>query len=305
MKTKIILLVILANTIMTYAQKKVDSLPAFNDTVSFIVVKFKEGSKYYGKLKENRNDTLTLIIEDLGPVRIPYSKISRVETLEYMAMKKGKFWFPTPLPGRYFFAPSAFTLNPGEGYYQNTLIALNSFNVGVTKWFSIGGGIEFFTTIVTLTAGDFRPIFYLTPKIGFKVTENVRVGGGFIYAHIMNEAQLGTFYGVFTFGNPDYNFTAGLGWGYTKTKNTLARFQSNPMITLCGTARISRKVAFVTENWFIPFNNSSGFSYSPLFSYGLRFFGESLSFDLAFINNKDIVKALFIGIPFVAITVKF
>ena len=287
-------------------QKKIDSLPALQDTASFIIVKFKEGATHFGKLRENKNDTLTLIIEDLGPVKIPYSKIKSVEIVEYMSMKNGKYWFPTPLPGRYFFAPSAFTLNPGEGYYQNTMLVLNSFNVGVTKWFSLGGGIEFVSTFGSLTAGHFKPTFFLTPKIGFKAATNLRIGCGVIYAQVLgNEFQLGTMYGVVTYGNPDYNITGGLGWGYAKTQDEVALFQKNPMITLCGTARIARKLAFVTENWVIPYSDDGKLVYSPLFSYGLRFFGESLSVDLAFINNKEIVKVLFIGIPFVSFTVKF
>ncbi len=293
-------------SVKSKAQEKIDSPSALNDTSSFIVVKFREGSTYFGKLKENRNDTLTLITEDLGPVRIPYSKIKKVEKVDYIVVKKGKYWFPTPLPGRYFFAPSAFTLKTGEGYYQNTLLVLNSFNVGVTNWFSIGGGIELISTIGSITAGEFLPSFFLTPKIGFKVANNFRIGGGFIYAMIAgNNLQIGTMYGVITYGNPDYNLTGGLGWGYSKSKEADAVFQKNPMITLCGTARLGRKIAFVTENWIIPYTTNSGQKYTPVFSYGLRFFGETLSVDLAFINNKEIFEILFTGIPFVAFAVKF
>ncbi|MEI7661694.1 MAG: hypothetical protein WCK34_05845 [Bacteroidota bacterium] len=294
------------NCLMTYGQNKIDSLPALKDTISFIVVKFKEGSTYYGKLKDNRHDTLTLFIQDLGAVKIPYSKIKKVETVEYMVMKHGKYWFPTPLPGRYFFAPSAFTLKPGEGYYQNTMLVLNSFNIGVTNWFSVGGGLELISTVASITAGHFKPTFFFTPKIGFKIADNLRIGCGMIYAQLLgNEFQLGTVYAVGTYGNPDYNITAGLGWGFSKAGSGEGSFGKHPMITLSGTARLARKISFVTENWIIPYTKDSKVVYSPLYSYGLRFFGETLSVDLAFINNKDIVKSLFIGFPFVSFTVKF
>ena len=96
-----------------------------------------------------------------------------------------------------------------------------------------------------------------------------------------------------------------LKWQTTLKKESDAVFQKNPMITLCGTARISRKIAFVTENWIIPYTSNSGQKYTPVFSYGLRFFGETLSVDLAFINNKEIFEILFTGIPFVAFAVKY
>ncbi len=291
---------------LLFGQKAPDSLPALKDTASFLMVKFKEGATYYGKLKENRNDTLVLLMEDLGAVKIPWSKIKKVDRLEYMAVINGKYWFPTPLPGRYFFSPSAFTLKPGEGYYQNTLLMLNSFNVGVTKWLSLGGGFEIITTVGSITAGQFKPTFFLTPKLGVKIAENLRLGCGALYVHLAgNEFQLGTVYGVITYGNTDNNISGGVGWGYSKTQKSDLEFQDNPMITVCATARLARKTAFVTENWFVPYTKNGNLAYGAIYSYGLRFFGETLSVDLAFINNKDIFKVLFIGIPFVAFAVKF
>jgi len=302
----ILSLLISGGSPLLFGQKRTDSLPALQDTASFLMVKFKEGSAYYGKLKENRNDTLVLIIQDLGAVKIPYSKILKAERLEYMTIRNGKYWFPTPLPGRYFFSPSAFSLKPGEGYYQNTLLMLNSFNVGVTKWLSLGGGFEIITTIGSITAGYFKPTFFLTPKIGCKIAKNLRLGAGVIYIQLAgDEFQLGTVYGVVTYGNTDNNISGGVGWGYSKTRKSDLEFQHNPMITLCATARLARKTAVVTENWFIPYTSNGSLAYGAIYSYGLRFFGETLSVDLAFINNKDIFKVLFIGIPFVSFAVKF
>lgn len=99
--------------------------------------------------------------------------------------------------------------------------------------------------------------------------------------------------------------SAGIGWGTLKTGSEEAEFQKSPLITISGTARIARKLAFVSENWFIPYTSDGNKKYYPLFSYGLRFFGESLSVDFAFINNKDIVEVLFIGVPYVSFSVKF
>jgi hypothetical protein len=299
-------LIFIMSSNLVSGQIRIDSLATMHDTSSFLIVRFHEGSTYYGKFRQFRNDTLVLLTTDLGPVSIPAKRIKKITKAEYMVMKKGRYWFPTPLPGRYLFAPSAFSLKAGEGYYQNTMLVLNSFNVGVTNWFSVGGGIEFLTTIGSITAGEFAPSFYLTPKIGFRVAPNFRAGAGVIYAQLGGDAvRLANFYGVFTYGNPDYNISAGIGWGTLKTGSEKAEFQKSPLVTISGTARIARKLAFVTENWFIPYSGDTQTEYYPLFSYGLRFFGESLSVDFAFINNKDIVEILFIGIPYVSFSVKF
>ncbi|HNZ85615.1 MAG TPA: hypothetical protein PKN90_04720, partial [Paludibacteraceae bacterium] len=58
-------------------------------------------------------------------------------------------------------------LKKGEGYYQNTMLLLNSFNVGITDYFSIGGGIEFLSTFITLSEVTLTPLSILHPKLVF------------------------------------------------------------------------------------------------------------------------------------------
>ena len=212
-------------------------------------------------------------------------------------MRNGVYWFPNPNPTRYLFSPSAYNLKKGEGYYQNTYILLNSFNVGITDNFSFGGGFEFTSTFIVG-----QPIFFLTPKLGFKINEKLHLGGGIMYASVpsfysenSNRSSLGFLYGLSTFGNEEKNFTTGLGWGFVDNS-----FSANPFITISGLIRLSRKAAFVTENWFIPTNG-----YTALFSYGIRFFGEKLSVDLAFINNPEIARGIGIGVPYADFVVKF
>jgi hypothetical protein len=301
----ILVLVVLFICISASGQINIDSLAKFHDTSATVLVKFTKGTSYIGKFRENRDDTLTIITADLGAIRIAYGKIKNVQILENQMVRKGKYWFPSPLPGRYYFAPSAFTLAPGEGYYQNTMIVLNSFNIGVTKWCSVGGGIEFLTTIGSLTAGNFMPTFYITPKVGFQAAKHLRLGAGILYTQILGDMfRLATGYGLVTYGTTDYNITGGIGLANSSSENEKWVWQKNPMITLCGTTRLARKLAFVSENWIIPGAGKKGSAYA-VFSYGLRFMGESISVDLAFINNKDIAQVFIIGTPFVSFAVKF
>jgi hypothetical protein len=98
---------------------------------------------------------------------------------------------------------------------------------------------------------------------------------------------------VATAGSPDASITLGTGFGWGG-----GTFSGSPAIMLGGENRFSRRAAFVTENYLLP---SVG---DALLSYGLRFFGEALSADLAFwyVPGEDIP---FPGIPFVAFSVKF
>jgi len=156
--------------------------------------------------------------------------------------------------------------------------------------------------------------YFATSRPGLTINHDfIQLSDQYLYKSVsIPVIQAVLFYGVLTYGNPDYNVTEGLGLGFSKSnfgtsksKSSAFEFGKYPMITVCGTARIARKIALVTENWIIPSSGNSGVTYYPVYSYGVRFFGETVAFDLAFINNKDIASILFIGIPFISCTVKF
>lgn len=106
--------------------------------------------------------------------------------------------------------------------------------------------------------------------------------------------SLGILYGVSSFGTREKNLTAGLGWGYVGSD-----IANKPVIMLGGQTRMSRRVAFISENWFVP--DAGG--YPGLLSYGFRFLGDKLSVDLAFLNGTE--GLIFPGIPWIGFAVKF
>ncbi len=271
------------------------------DSTSTYILKLRDESQLVGKYLGR--DSLNVIIKtaSMPRVEVPISNMVSVSKVDAENFRHGKYWFPNPNATRYFFAPSAFCLKEGEGYYQNTYLFLNSFNVGLSDHFTIGGGLEFISTFASAISGQGGPILYLTPKVGFEVAPKVNVGAGMLYFSIpsfINDNSRsggGIFYGLGTFGNTNNNLTTGFGWGYFRRD-----IGSSPFVTISGMKRISRKTALVSENWFIPGND-----YYGIYSYGFRFFGEKLAVDLGFINNSDIATALLIGIPYVDFVVKF
>jgi hypothetical protein len=66
-----------------------------------------------------------------------------------------------------------------------------------------------------------------------------------------------------------------------------------------GVARVSRRMALVTENYYV----SGASENHTILGYGFRFFGEKLSVDLAFLNSAS--DAVFPGFPFISFAVKF
>ncbi len=273
------------------------------DTATTYRFKLKDGSEFIGKFLERDSTTITISTKSVKQINIQYSSFERIEVLKDANFVRGEYWFTNPNATRYFFGPSAINLKAGEGYYQNTYLFLNSFNVGLSDYVSIGGGLEILSTFGVGGDGP-QPIFYLTPKVGFPVAKKVHVGGGVLYASVPNgddedkaRTGLGILYGVSTYGTDDNNVTGGIGWGFID-----GELSSKPIITISAAARTSRRSSFVTENWIVPVGGSE---YYTVVSYGIRFFGEKISVDLAFLNSRDVLEVFPIGIPYVDFVVKF
>ena len=263
----------------------------FKEKVTYRIF-LNDDSELIGQFVEKTSTTLVLKTMALPRIEIPFASIKKIEEVAPENIKEdGSYWFPNPNPTRYLFSPSAFNLKRKQGYYQNTFLFFNSFNVGATDFLTIGGGFELISTF----AQGVTPILFFTPKVGAEVSDKVNVGGGLLFV-TSDEISMGITYGIATFGNRDDNVTTGLGWGFLD-----GEFNNQPFITLSGVKRMERRLSVVSENWFIP----DGDGYYPLFSYGIRFFGEKNAIDLAFINNADIAQGIVIGIPYVDFVVNF
>lgn len=264
----------------------------FNTTDTYRIF-LADGSEFVGKFLGKTDTEVTISTNSIPKIEIPFSNIKKIEVVNSSHLRRdGSYWFPNPNPTRYLFSSSAIPLNRKEGYYQNSYLFLNSVNVGVTNNISMGGGLE----IISTFSADVRPIFFLTPKVSGKIGENFYAGGGMLFLNA-DETSLGITYGVATYGNTDNNITAGMGWGFYE-----GEFSGRPILTVSGMKRFKRRASFVSENWFVPFDEGS---YYGLFSYGIRFFSEKIAVDLAFINNPDIAEGIIIGVPYVDFVIKF
>jgi hypothetical protein len=227
-----------------------------------------------------------------GVLTLPKTAVRELVSVSPSDMHDGEYWFPNPNATRLFFAPTGRMLSRGEGYYSNTYLFFNGVSRGITDNFSIGGS-------ATLLPSSTRQVGYLTPKLGVYASENVNVGVGALlgyngFGSTDTEHQFGILYSVATVGSPDLSGTAGIGWGYQGS-----RLANQPAVMIGGVARVSRRMALVTENYYV----SGASENHTILGYGFRFFGEKLSVDLAFLNSAS--DAVFPGFPFISFAVKF
>ncbi len=280
------------------AQIDPNSVPAVGTMVR---ITMSDGSVYLGEIISQELGIIRLKTMNLGTLQVPTVNIERLEDLTGDKMRKGKYWFENPSYNRYFLGQSAQPLRKGEGYYQNICVFFNAAHYGITKNISIGGGFEFLSTF-----GAQTPIFFLSAKAGFPFGQRSSAGATIRYLNIADlsgdndidtDLAGGLFLGTaqYTYGTNNHNITGGIGYGIAGKEAA-----DRPVFVISGQTRVGRRMGLLTENYIIP-----GDRVEAVFIYGMRFMGERISFDLVFLNHREIAKVIFIGIPMVDFVFKF
>jgi len=290
MKTTYLILVFTLLTCSLFAQETVSqSTLSQADTSQVFVVKLNDGSSVIGRISKITAEGFE-VETTVGRVTIPYTKTVSAKVIDPTKIRDGYYWFPNPNQTRLFLAPTGRMLKQGNGYYQNIYLFFNGLAYGITDNITIGGGMSVFPTDNFLE----NNIFYFTPKVGTAINENVSLAAGAI---IINPPSLdevaGLAYGVGTFGNETASFTGGLAFPFAG--DDLAE---QAVIMLGADLRVSRRISLITENWIV-----TGDDGGALFAYGVRFFGEQLSVDLAFANVSE--SPVFPGWPYIDFVFNF
>jgi len=235
------------------------------DSIQKVIIKMENGDEFEGQIMQQDSSKVVLKMKN-GEVNLIATNIKSIEESDY----DGEFSYKNPNDTRYFFGPTAIPIKKGEGYYQNIVGVLNAANYGITENISIGGGFEF----ISLSQGT--PIWYLTPKAGFKVKEKVHIGGGLLVAGFAAEGTATLGYGIFTYGSSDSNLSAGLGYGFAG-----GEVSEYPAIFFAGSHRVGNNLMLLTENYILP-NSFDETLYLGI--HGVRILGKKNSFDVGVIS---------------------
>lgn len=259
-----------------------DTTARIPDSTEVQVLRTKDGTRFVGRTLELRSDSL-VFESRAGVVRVARANVASLETIPRERMHGGDVWFPNPNTTRLLFAPTGRMLPRGQSYFNNTSVFVLGYAGGVTDHFTLGGGLS------VLPLDDFSDnIFYITPKVGLYQSERVNVAAGALLGWAGGDEgdYGGIAYGVSTFGPPDRSLTLGVGYGFAA-----GELADDPVFMAGTNIRMSRRVGFISENYLVVGED-------PAISYGLRFMGERMTFDLAFVNvlGDDMI---FPGIPFI------
>jgi hypothetical protein len=254
------------------------------DSTHLQVVTLTDGSTIFGRIVTVGADSISFQT-GAGTMQLSVKAIRDIRMISNDDVREGDYWFPNPNSTRLFFAPTGQQLKQGEGYFSDYELFFPGVAVGVTDNISSGGVISLFPA----SASD--QIYYVTPKIGFSPSDQVHLAAGVLFAGT-NGGTGGIYYGVGTFGDGNGSVTIGGGYGFAGGK-----IQSKPVGMLGGEFRITRRLAFVTENYLLPISDNN-----VLYSFGFRFMGEKLTTDLALANVSG---SQIIGVPYVDFVFRF
>jgi hypothetical protein len=194
----------------------------------------------------------------------------------------GEFWPDDRNPTRLFFAPTARTLAPGQGY-AGIFWVVPFVGVGITPDFTLGGGFPPWGGDLRETPG------WIAPKLRIHHAERLQAAVGAFLVRVPGEwrgddcdrffvekcppipaATYTILYSVGTWGDQDTALHAGLGFALG-TDN----FRSTPLM-VGGEHRLGRRWKLLSENWLIPGEVIA-------LSFGFRRIGERWTWDVGWL----------------------
>jgi hypothetical protein len=268
-------------------------------------VETTDGSRFVGEVVSVTEATITLLLSSGSEVELERASVQRLRTLERLG---DQFVVEDPNRTRLFFAPTARPLERGEGYFVAYYVLLPFVAVGVTDRVAMAGGMSI---LPGLSLSD--QLFYVAPKVTFYDRANRSLAAGVLYGGVPGVGGGGLAFGSATFGPSSRAVTLGAGVGFS------SEGRSSPALVFGGEIQLSNSLKLITENYLTTssldddycddFYNDcdSSFSDRLLLSGGVRFFGDRLAGDLAFLVFPSLIEdaETFVYIPWLSFAYNF
>jgi hypothetical protein len=250
-------------------------------TTDVTTVRLKDGSVLVGTIAEQDAERLRIVTVSGAAVSVLRESVQSIEPGHPARTEEVPSTAPNPDDTRLFLAPSGRPLRKGSGYFSDHWVFFPGVAYGVTDNFTLAGGASLIPGL-----GFDEQVAYFTPKLGARLTDSVAVSAGGLLARGPDDVSLSVGYVVSTVcSKQEACITGGVGAG------RVGGFDSGDteaLVMLGGSARISKRLSLLSENWFVPDESFE------LFSAGLRFHGDRLTVDVGVLLNDEIVDE---GIP--------
>lgn len=255
------------------------------DAKTPVLITLKNDNNFTGEVSSIDEESVAIETED-GVFNIIFERIKSVRILD--ANDPTSAWFDNPASNKLFISQSGKMLEPGSGYYQNTLIFFSNFAYGISKNFSVNLG---FSMIPDL--GINNQLYALGVKTGTKINEHFDISATLRYYTLLDEGVgITSLFSSVTYSNKKLDLTGGAGFGFAEGTS------SDLLMIFGGQYRLTQRFAFVTENAIIPSIDDGAISIT---SFGGRLISKRSAFDLGFFVPEEAD----IFIPFASYAIKF
>ncbi len=180
-------------------------------------------------------------------VYLPKVMVAQVHEANENNIVNGEYWFPNLHETRYFFSPSAFGLEKGEGYYGHSYWILWQMQYGISDDLSVGFG----TTLIGLPTS-------LNIKYCQEIKKNLNTAFGYFWVGDLfnitggeENSFVNLPYTVITTGSKESNLSIGLGYNLQEISNGDIDAIDRLALNVGGVTRTSRRFSLLFEAWLI------------------------------------------------------
>ncbi len=285
--------------------------PAPDASSAIVTVRMKDGSALRARIVDEDAEKYRIVTAGGLAMDLPKDSVTGIDA---GPAAEG----PRPSDSNYtrlLFSPTGRPLGKGEGYFSDHYVIFPGVAYGITDNLSIGAGMS---VVPGLGLGE--QVLFVAPRLGKQFSERFALSAGVLFAHAGGEdwsedSNLGVGFAMATVGRPDKSLTLGLGVTRTVDQSGTYRMVNGryvwdsrrevshtPVVVVGGTARISRHLAFVSENWLV-LHDDFKLSEQP-FAVGLRFLADKLSADVGVILVGELIDEGF-PVPWLSVTYHF
>ncbi len=228
------------------------------------------GPTLHGWIVREDEDAYTVLTPNGSEMRVVRGWVISVKPARGRIVGR-RFWRNDPNYARLLYAPSGRPLRQWEGNLAVHFAIFPSVAFGITDNVSVLAGGSLLADYL-----------FIVPSVGFSFSEGLAASVGAFY--IRNPAESGGIaYGAVAFGPPHASITVGAGYPYAGKGR---HFTDTKIVGFGLKIRVAKKVALVSENWFLVHNRLG----MQFLSGAVRVFPEfleGLSIDLGLLVIRD------------------
>lgn len=216
------------------------------------IYEFRDGTTIIGTFIKDAEGNIYITELDGKETYLPRVMVAQIHEVTEDNIRNEEYWFPNLHDTRYFFSPSAFGLEQGEGYFGHSYWTLWQAQYGITDEFSIGGGTTPFGLPATLNA-----------KYSYNINNDINAALGWFWVGDLfgwTDGEMGSLlnmpYAVVTKGSKENNITLGAAYNlstpFEESRNDESVDPSERLVlNTGGMFRMGRRFAFVFEAWLL------------------------------------------------------